>query len=256
MNRTALLIGGLGLGAGLIYMLDPERGERRRAMARAQLERYRRQTDDLWDHTTRSLSRQAREFLARAPLARRYRRPGPGELLLARVEQLGLLKGMLILGCMGLGASMMYALDPGLGRRRRALVRDKAQAYWRRTGKFISQTARDARQRTYGLIAETQTQLREADVPEDTVLVARVRAQIGHVVSQAGAVDVTAHQGRVTLSGSIAAHEVEKLLSAVASVAGVTAVVNRLEVNQATASGAGGRGNPGTREGDGWGERL
>src|SRR5215468_12348343 len=88
MNKTALLIGGLGLGAGLIYMLDPERGGRRRAMARAQLERYRRQTDDFWDHTTRRLSRQAREFLARAPLARRYRRLGPGELLLARVEQL------------------------------------------------------------------------------------------------------------------------------------------------------------------------
>jgi len=157
---------------------------------------------------------------------------------------------------MGLGASMMYALDPGLGRRRRALVRDKAQAYWRRTGKFIGQTVRDARQRTYGLIAEMQTQLREADVPEDTVLMARVRAQIGHVVSQAGTVDVTAHQGRVTLSGSIAAHEVEKLLSAVASVAGVTAVVNRLEVNQATASDAGGWRNHGTREGDGWGERL
>ena len=50
MNKTALLIGGLGLGAGLIYMLDSERGERRRAMARAQLERYRRQTDDLWAH--------------------------------------------------------------------------------------------------------------------------------------------------------------------------------------------------------------
>src|SRR5262249_35661748 len=125
MNKTALLIGGLGLGAGLIYMLAPERGERRRALARAQLERYRRQTDGLWDHTTRSLSRQARELLARAPLARRYRRPGLGEVLLARAEQLGLLKGMLILGCTGLGASMMYALDPGLGRRRRALVRDK-----------------------------------------------------------------------------------------------------------------------------------
>ena len=88
MNKTALLIGGLGLGAGLIYMLDSERGERRRAMVRAQLERYRRQTDDLWGHTTRSLGRQAHALLARGPLARRYRRPGPRELLLARAEQL------------------------------------------------------------------------------------------------------------------------------------------------------------------------
>ena len=256
MNKAAWLISGLGLGAGLIYMLDPERGERRRATVRAQLERYRRQTDDLWDYTTRNLGRQARALLARAPLARRYRRPGPGELLLARAGQLGILQGLLMLGCTGLGAGMMYVLDPRSGRRRRALVRDKAQAYWRRMGKFISQTARDARQRTYGLMAETQKQLREADVPEDTVLVARVRAQIGHVISQAGTVDVTAQQGRVTLSGSIAAHEVEKLLSAVASVAGVTAVVNRLEVNPATAPAAGGRHNQAAREGDGWGERL
>jgi hypothetical protein len=26
MNKTALLIGGLGLGTGLLYLLDPERG--------------------------------------------------------------------------------------------------------------------------------------------------------------------------------------------------------------------------------------
>src|SRR5215475_5798635 len=177
MNKTALLIGGLGLGAGLIYMLDPERGGRRRAMARAQLERYRRQTDDFWDHTTRRLGHQTRALVARAPLARRHR-PGPGELLLARAEQLGLLKGLLMLSCTGLGVGMMYVLDPRLGRRRRALVRDKAQAYWRRLGKLIGQTVREARQRASGLIAETQSQLRSADRPEDAVLVARVRAQI------------------------------------------------------------------------------
>jgi osmotically-inducible protein OsmY len=255
MNKTAWLIGGLGLGAGLIYMLDPERGERRRAMAWAQLERYRRQTDDLWDHTTRRLGHQARALIARAPLARRYR-PGPGELLLARAEQLGLLKGLLMLGCTGLGVGMMYVLDPRLGRRRRALVRDKVQAYGRRLGKVVSQTVHDARQRTYGLIAETRTQFSGAEVPADAVLVARVRAQIGHVISQTGAVQVTAQQGRVTLSGSIAAHEVEKLLSAVAAVAGVTAVVNRLEVNHDTASVADGRHNNAMRTGDGWGERL
>lgn len=250
MNKTALLIGGLGLGAGLIYVLDPERGAQRRAMARTQLERYRRQTDDLWDHTTRSLGRQARDLFARVPLTRRYRRPSPGELLLLRAEQLGLLKGILMLGCTGLGAGMMYMLDPRLGRRRRALVRDRAQSYWRRTGKFISQTVRDARQRTSGLITETRKQVRGTEVPEDAVLVARVRAQIGHVISQARAVDVSAHQGHVTLSGSIAAHEVEKLLSAVASVPGVTAVVNRLEVSHTTASVAGVRDNHDMHQGD------
>jgi hypothetical protein len=144
MNKTALLISGLGLGAGLIYILDQEQGERRRAMARAQLGRYRRQTDSLWDHTTRSLGRQARELFARAPLVPRYRRSGPGELLRVRAQQVGILQGILMLGCTGLGAGVMYMLDPRLGRRRRALVCDKAQAYTRRMGKFISETTRDA----------------------------------------------------------------------------------------------------------------
>jgi osmotically-inducible protein OsmY len=69
-------------------------------------------------------------------------------------------------------------------------------------------------------------------VPADNVLAARVRAQIGHVVSNAGAIDVTAHQGRVTLSGPIPANEEKKLLSTVESVPGVTEVVNQLEVHQ------------------------
>jgi osmotically-inducible protein OsmY len=181
---------------------------------------------------------------------------GPGELLRVRAEQLGIVRGILMLGCTGLGAGVMYMLDPRLGRRRRALVRDKAQASWRHTGKFISETARDARQRTYGLFVATRMQLRGAEIPADTVLVARVRAQMGHVVSHAGTVDVTAHQGRVTLSGSIPAHEVEKLLSAVASVPGVTAVINRLEVNHPTASAADGRRDNAARIGDGWDERL
>ena len=69
------------------------------------------------------------EYDSRFCLARRYQRPGPGELLLARVERLGILKGILMLGCTGLDAGMTYGLDPRLGRRRRALVRDKVRAY-------------------------------------------------------------------------------------------------------------------------------
>ena len=34
MNRNLLLLGGIGLGAGLMYIFDPDRGRRRRATAR------------------------------------------------------------------------------------------------------------------------------------------------------------------------------------------------------------------------------
>src|SRR5947209_8543715 len=37
MNRGITLIGGLGLGAGLMYLLDPERGRRRRTLLRDRL---------------------------------------------------------------------------------------------------------------------------------------------------------------------------------------------------------------------------
>ena len=37
MNRGIALIGGLGLGAGVMYLLDPEMGRRRRALLRDRL---------------------------------------------------------------------------------------------------------------------------------------------------------------------------------------------------------------------------
>jgi osmotically-inducible protein OsmY len=140
-------------------------------------------------------------------------------------------KGLLILGCMGLGAGLMYLLDPSIGKRRRALVRDKAQSYWKRQEDFIGKTAREVQNRTRGFVAEARTHLSSTEVPDDTSLVARVRAQIGHVISNAGAIGVTARQGCVTLSGPIPADEVHTLLSAVEGVAGVTEVINQLEVH-------------------------
>jgi len=51
MNKALFLVGGLGLGAGLMYMLDPDKGARRRQLARTQAGTYRRWTDDLLDQT-------------------------------------------------------------------------------------------------------------------------------------------------------------------------------------------------------------
>src|SRR2546426_11782203 len=86
MNKALWLIGGLGLGTGLMYMLDPERGSRRRALAREQVETYRRQANTLLDETRRALGeqtytlgQQARGLLtqARTPLRGGY---GLGEM--------------------------------------------------------------------------------------------------------------------------------------------------------------------------------
>jgi osmotically-inducible protein OsmY len=139
-----------------------------------------------------------------------------------------------MLGWLGLGMGLMYMFDPSAGRRRRTLVRDKARSYWSTTENVVGKKARDMQNRTRGMIAEARQRFRATDVPADAVLEARVRAQIGHVISHAGAVGVTARQGRVSLSGPIPANEVEKLLSTVASVPGVTEVVNQLEVHTDT----------------------
>lgn len=246
MNRTLLLLGGFGLGAGLVYALGLDRGERRRALARAPRQVARRWRDDLFpsrhalshtarglSQTTRSLGHRSRHILARtrAPLlSERARR----ELQPIRAGQMDLSQGLLMLGWLGLGLGLMYLFDPSTGKRRRALARDKAQSYWHSTGDVIRKKARDTQNRARGTMAEVRQRLKGTDVPADAVLVARVRAQIGHVVSHAGAIGVNAHHGRISLSGPIPADEVEKLLSTVESVPGVTEVVNQLEVHTDT----------------------
>jgi osmotically-inducible protein OsmY len=144
----------------------------------------------------------------------------------------GVSTGLLILGGIGLGLGLMYLLDPTIGRRQRALVRDRARSYWHRTEDLLSKTARNTQSRARGVVSGARQRLRGADIPADAVLEARVRAHIGHVISHPGAIGVAAHQGCVSLSGPIPANEVEKLLATVESVSGVTEVVNQLEVPQ------------------------
>ena len=56
---------------------------------------------------------------------------------------------------LGAGAALMYFLDPDRGRRRRALVRDKAVGLSNDASEAISGTAADLSNRAYGLYAET-----------------------------------------------------------------------------------------------------
>jgi BON domain len=250
MKTALLLASSLGLGAGLMYLLDPDKGSHRRRLMRTQANTYRHWTNGLLDNTSRTLgqqmrglSRQARTLNRQVQALGEHRRDllGPvrlpfrheqsaGDLWLERTQHRANSKGLLLLGCLGLGAGLIYLFDPRLGRRRRALISDKIGSYWHSTGDFLGKTARDASNRTRGLLAEARVPFRHAETPDNTVLEARVRAQLGHMGSEASAIDVSVEQGRVTLHGSIPASATEALLSAVESVAGVTEVVNKLEV--------------------------
>jgi uncharacterized membrane protein len=128
----------------------------------------------------------------------------------------------------GLGASLMYLLDPQRGGRRRAILRDSAVSAIHSGADAADATARDTRNRIVGTAAELRSWFQRDDADDDT-LVDRVRSKIGRLVSHPHAIRVTSEQGVVTLSGPILQRELPRLLRTVESVRGAREVVNQLE---------------------------
>jgi hypothetical protein len=57
----------------------------------------------------------------------------------------------------GLGAGLMFLLDPQLGKRRRAHARDKALSWSRRATVAVDRTSRDVRNRAYGTVVNIRS---------------------------------------------------------------------------------------------------
>jgi len=129
-----------------------------------------------------------------------------------------------------LGATGVFILDPRDGRRRRALVRDKLMRGLNEGREFSDAAAKDLRARARGIAARARS-LRGGPAT-DAVLVERLRAKLGRYCSHPGAVEVTALDGRVVLTGHILAGEVEPLVNVVRAVAGVQHVDNQLTIHQ------------------------
>lgn len=126
------LLGGLGLGVGLMYLLDPEKGAERRDVVRGFVEDYGRQTGGFFGDTRRTLGRQAQAALTSATTRMPFRRqPELGERLRTQVKERSLPLGLCLLGSVGLGVGLGYLLEPQGGPQRRARLREKARAYWR-----------------------------------------------------------------------------------------------------------------------------
>src|SRR5688572_29666256 len=106
-----------------------------------------------------------------------------------------------IISGIGLGAGLMYLLDPERGRRRRAVARDKAKSMLTQSEDAEGRTSRDVTNRARGVAAGARSIFGRKQVFED-VLAARVRSKIGRLVTHPGAIEVTATPaGTVTLSG-------------------------------------------------------
>jgi osmotically-inducible protein OsmY len=135
-----------------------------------------------------------------------------------------------ILAVLG-GAGLMYFLDPDAGRRRRALVRDQIVKARHQIEEKTEAAQKQAANKAQGVVAETQSHLRQQPEVDDYTLAARVRSEMGRVVSHSRAIDASVYQGRVTLRGNILADEVDRLMSTVRAVPGVREVDNQLQVH-------------------------
>ena len=135
-----------------------------------------------------------------------------------------------LLAAAAAGAGVMYILDPDLGRRRRALVRDQLACVAHRTGDAVDTTSRDVSNRARGVVAELRSRLAHVEVSDD-VLHERVRARIGAVIGHAGAIEALVAHGRVTLRGPILADDHHRLVRRVRSVPGVREVTDQLDVH-------------------------
>jgi uncharacterized membrane protein len=125
-------------------------------------------------------------------------------------------------------AALLYFLDPVSGRRRRSIFRDQAI---RRLGIAVHGTSvagRDLAHRAYGFSASARRMFKSRET-SDEVLVGRVRAALGRAVSHPGAIDVSASDGRIVLTGPVLSREVRGLMRALRSVRGVRQVEDRLE---------------------------
>ncbi len=136
-------------------------------------------------------------------------------------------RGALVTG-LGIGAGLMYFLDPERGGRRRAVFRDKTAHVANRGGDALRAARRDLTARTSGTVARVRAAFDRRAV-DDRILVERVRAHLGHLVAHPRAVEVTAIDGVVTIRGPILQAEALRLLKALERLRGVRKVINLLQ---------------------------
>jgi BON domain len=128
----------------------------------------------------------------------------------------------------GAGAGLAYFYDHRRGRSRRAKLVRKAGKLVKRFEDKAGHKAYDLLNRAEGVLAEAVAAAREEEKVSDRVLIDRVRSRAGHLVAHPHNLEVQAHEGVVTLRGTIGRAEHRRLVGVVRGIPGVRRVQDRL----------------------------
>jgi uncharacterized membrane protein len=126
---------------------------------------------------------------------------------------------------LGIGAGLMYFLDPDNGVRRKNMVRERAMSLQNRSDEAIEMATRDLRNRTIGFLSEGMTLIGDQDLP-DAVLEERIRTQMGRMARHPGGVRVRVENKQAILEGDVLQDEVDGLINGITRMRGITGVRN------------------------------
>lgn len=134
------------------------------------------------------------------------------------------------LGGLGLGAALMYILDPQRGKARRTKIREQLVGGVNKATELYQLASDGMKKRTQDIIDKGRLQL-EASSASDGILTARVRSELGRICQNPSAIQVIAEQGRITLLGAANLEEIDEITKRIESVQGVALVRNQLQSN-------------------------
>jgi len=188
IETSLSLLGGMGLGAAMMYLFDPESGQDRRehigrrtgsavggtteALGAAlygladhardlghtvsdRLSHGTERVSDWGSSVGSSTAEGARDLWHRGRRAVGWEREE--ESAADSVTNMALAA----VGCCALGAGLMYLLDPQVGGRRRAMARDKATHYAQGAGEYLGSKSRHLRNRAQGVYHEARSMVQQ-----------------------------------------------------------------------------------------------
>jgi uncharacterized membrane protein len=135
-----------------------------------------------------------------------------------------------LLTTLGLGAGVMYFMDPQHGTRRRTMVIDKANRFVNNMDESIDVAVQDARNRARGILSEMTARLSDRGTAPDWILEERVRSNLGRTGHSTRTLDIRAEDGRIHLGGTVLRGTEDMIVRAALRTRGVHGVENNLRI--------------------------